>query len=70
MLNIHIDNPDVEKSLKQTYGDDEQSIVNAFMEFVQQQRIKKDIGISIQQLDNGEKIPLKNAMKQIRSKYE
>jgi len=70
MLNIHIDNPDVEKSLKQTYGDDEQSIVNAFMEFVQQQRIKRDIGISIQQLDNGEKIPLKNAMKQIRSKYE
>lgn len=58
MLNIHIDNPEIEKSIKQTYGEDSASIARAFLEFIKQQRNMQDIGISIEQLQNGEGIPL------------
>jgi len=70
MLNIQIDNPELEKNIKQTYGDDSQLIASAFCEFVKQQRIRRDIGISIKQLDAGEGIPLAEVMEGIRSKYE
>ncbi|VAW97231.1 hypothetical protein MNBD_GAMMA21-866 [hydrothermal vent metagenome] len=70
MLNIHIDNPELEQSIRQTYGEDTKSIANAFFEFIQQQKIKQDIGVSIEQLKAGEGIPLDTAMREIRSKYE
>ncbi len=70
MLNIRIDNPELEKSIKQTYGEDTVGIASAFSEFIQQQKIKQDIGISIEQLDAGEGIALGNVMKDIRAKYE
>ena len=70
MLNIQIDNPELEKSIKRAYGDDTQSIAIAFSEFIQQQKIKRDIGISIKQLNAGEGIPLADAIGEIRAKYE
>ncbi|MEE9492434.1 MAG: hypothetical protein V3W04_03505 [Gammaproteobacteria bacterium] len=70
MLNIQIDNPELEKSIKHAYGDDTKSIAIAFSEFIKQQQIKRDIGISIKQLDSGEGIPLSNAVSEIRAKYE
>lgn len=70
MLNIHIDNPELEKNIKQTYGEDTKSIARAFFDFIQQQKIKQDIGISIEQLDAGKGIPLGDAMKDIRAKYK
>ena len=69
MLNIQIDNPEPEKNIRKIYGDDSQSIANAFLEFVRQQGIKQDIGISIKQLDTGEGLPLAEVMEGIRSKY-
>jgi hypothetical protein len=70
MLTINIDNPELEQSIKQAYGDDKQTLANAFMEFIQQKRIKQDIDISIQQLDAGEGIPMEDVMKDIKAKYE
>ncbi len=70
MLNIRIDNPELEKSIKQTYGGDTVGIASAFSEFIQQQKIKQDIGVSVEQLDAGEGIALGNVMKDIRAKYE
>lgn len=70
MLNIQIDNPELEQSLKQTYGENSQSIVRAFAEFVQQQKIKQDIGVSIEQLETGQGIPLSQAINEIRASYE
>lgn len=70
MLNIHIDNPELEKNIKQTYGDDTRSIARAFFEFIHQQKIKQDIGVSIEQLESGEGISLGDVMKDIRAKYE
>ncbi len=70
MLNIRIDNPELEKSLKQCYGDDSQSIAKAFLKFVQQENIKRDVGISIEQLDAEEGVPLSEVMREARKKYE
>jgi hypothetical protein len=70
MLNIRIDNPELEKNIRQTYGEDTISIANAFSEFIHQQKIKQDIGISIEQLDAGEGLTLGNVMEDVRAKYE
>ncbi len=70
MLKIQIDNPELEKSIKQTYGNDTKSIAKAFSDFIQQQKLKQDIGVSITQLDDGKAIPMENVMRDIQTKYE
>jgi len=70
MLNIHIDNQELEQTIQQTYGNDSKSLARAFFKFIQQQKIKQDIGISIEQLQSGEGIALRDMMKDIRGKYE
>ena len=70
MLNIEINNPELEASLQQLFGNNQQSIALAFAEFVQQSKIKQDIGVSIAQLDAGEGLSLREAMQSIRNKYE
>ena len=70
MLKIQIDNPELEKSIKQTYGNDTKSIAKAFSDFIQQQKLKQDIGISITQLDDCNAIPMENVMRDIQAKYE
>ena len=70
MLKIQIDNPELEKSIRQTFGDDTKSIARAFSDFIQQQKLKQDIGVSITQLDNGEAMPMENVMRDIQAKYE
>lgn len=70
MLNIEIDNPELEASLQQLFGNNQQSIGWAFAEFVQQRKIKQDIGVSIAQLNAGEGVSLNDAMQSIRQKYE
>jgi len=70
MLNIEIDNPELEESLKQLFGNNQQSIARAFAEFVHQRKIKQDIGVSIAQLEAGEGLSLNETMQSIRQKYE
>lgn len=70
MLNIRIDNPEIEKSIRQTYGEDPNTIAKAFFEFIKQQRNKQDIGISIEELRDGKGIPLGDVIQDISSKYE
>jgi hypothetical protein len=70
MLNIHIDDTELEKSIKQVFGEDTRSIASAFSEFIKQRRIRQDIGISIEQLAAGESLPLSDVMDGIRAKYE
>lgn len=44
-------------------------LAKAFIEFIQQQKNKQDIGISISELDNGKGIALANVIEDIASKY-
>lgn len=62
MLNIEINNPELEASLQQLFGNNQQSIASAFAEFVQQRKIKQDIGVSIAQLDAGEDLSLREPL--------
>ncbi len=70
MLNIHIDDPGLEASIRETYGDDTRALARAFAEFLSQERIKEDIRVSIEQLDAGEGVPLSQAIQEISAKYE
>ncbi|MEA3413801.1 MAG: hypothetical protein U9R74_20060 [Pseudomonadota bacterium] len=70
MLNIHIDDPELEECIKQTFGEDTRSIARAFSKFIRQQRIKQDIGVSIEQLDTGGSAALGDVMRDIRARYE
>lgn len=70
MLTIHIKDPEIEKSIKQTCGDDPNIIARAFAQFARQQRINLDIGISIEEISEGECIPLATVISDIRAKYE
>ena len=70
MLNIKIDNPELEANIKQTFGNDSQSLAEAFASFISKQRIKQDIGVSIRQLEAGEGVPITDVMEAARRKYE
>ena len=70
MLNIQIDDPELEKSIRKTYGDNTQSIARAFAAFIQQEQLKDDVRVSVQQLDNGEAIPLRTVMQDLRARCE
>jgi hypothetical protein len=68
MLNIVIDNPELEANLQQLFGNNQQSLVSAFAEFVQQRKIKQDIGVSIAELEAGEGLSLRETMQSICQK--
>lgn len=70
MLSITIDNPELESSLKQLYGDNDQAMAKAFSEFLKQQQIKQEVGVAIEQLDAGQGIGFNTAIHEIRAKYE
>ena len=70
MINISINNPDIENILQQTYGNNYNRLIEEFSQFIQTTKIKEDIGISIQQLEQGEGIKFTDAFKQIKQNYE
>ncbi len=70
MLNIQIDDPELEERVRETYGDNVHAIAQDFMTFLRQERIKGDVGVSIEQLNSGNALPLGTVMQEIRAKYE
>jgi hypothetical protein len=70
MLNIQIDNPEIEKSVRLAYGENSQAIAMAFADFIRQKTIKQDIGISIQQINSGQATPMSQVINEIVTKYE
>lgn len=68
MLKIHIDDPELEKSIRSAYGDNPKSIARAFAAFIQQEQLKDDVRVSVQQLENGEAIPLRTVMQDLRAR--
>jgi hypothetical protein len=56
--------------VRKNYGENTTSLAQAFMQFLQQQRIRQDVKIAMQQLDNQQGIPAKTAFEAVRSRYE
>ena len=69
MLNIQIDNPELEQCIKQTYGENSHLIAKDFVDFIQQQKIKQDLSVSIEQLDAGQGIPMEHVFNDISRKF-
>ena len=42
MLNLQINDPELEHDLMQTYGNSKQSVIDAFSQFIKQQKIIND----------------------------
>lgn len=70
MLNIRIEDPEIEKSIKQTCGEDPNTIAQAFCEFVRQRKTKQDVGVSIEEIRDGKGIPLETVIRELSIKYE
>jgi methionine synthase II (cobalamin-independent) len=70
MLSIQIDNPALEADLKQTFGDNPQSVARAFAEFIQAKKVSNDINISLAQLEQGQAVNFSEVFNSIRAKYE
>lgn len=70
MLNLQINDPELERNLIQTYGDNKQSIIEAFTQFIKNQNIKNDVAISKKQAINGEFIELDTVFDSICDKYK
>jgi len=70
MLNIQIDDPELEKKIRYAFGGNDELIGNAFVEFIQLQKIKRDAAISIRQHDAGHSQSLSNVMGDVRAKYK
>ena len=70
MLNLQINDPELEQNLRQAYGNDNQSIIEAFSQFVKQQRIKQDITVSKEQAINAEVIELDEMVAPICARYK
>ncbi len=67
MLNIKIDNPELEREIKQSFGDDNQSLANAFADFLHQYQVRQDIAVSITRLEQGQGLSMDQAIAEGRA---
>ncbi len=70
MIHLEINNPELEKTIQQTFGNDQESLVLAFTEFLHKKKIQKDIQVSIQQIEQKKVLTLERTFEQVRSRYE
>ena len=70
MLTIEIDNPALETNIKNNYGDDEQSIKQAFIDFLQYKQLKQDVIIAQDELRQGRAIASNQVFNSLRAKYQ
>lgn len=70
MLNIQIDNPELEEYIRKHFGDDTQTLAQAFSMFLQQYQVNQDVKIAVDQLERGEGIDLKQVIADTRARYE
>jgi len=70
MLSFQINNDELEQDIKQTYGDNKQSMMIAFAQFIKQQKIKHDVAIAKEQAVKGEVIELDKVIDDICAKYK
>jgi len=69
MLNLQINDPELEDNLLQIYGNNKQSIIDAFSQFLQQQKIINDVIISKKQIISGDIIDIDTAFDSVIDMY-
>lgn len=69
MLAIQIDDPELEAFYREEYEQDNTSLVQQFLQFLREQRIKQDVKQSIVEIERGEFLTIDEAFDQILDKY-
>jgi hypothetical protein len=69
MINIKIYNPELEREIRQSFGEDTHSLATEFVDFFHHCQIRQDIEVSIAQLDKGLGINMKQAITEVRAKH-
>ncbi len=69
MFAITINNPEIEKFLKDEFKNDENTLLDKFVEFIKFQKIKRDVDISNLEFENGEFVDIDSAFLEVTSKY-
>lgn len=72
MLAIQIDDPELEEFYREEYEEykgDPPSLAQQFMAFLREQRIKRDVKQSIEEIERGEFLTINEAFDQILDNY-
>lgn len=69
MMTIKINNPGAEEFLKKEFGNNSESLVQNFLEFVKLQKIRKEVALSLDELDRDEFVALDEAFQKATERY-
>jgi len=66
---ININNLEIEKFISEEFKNDENTLLDKFVEFIRFQKIKKDVEIANLEFDNGDFLDIDSAFLEVTSKY-
>jgi len=66
---ININNPEIEKFISEEFKNDENTLLDKFVEFIRFQKIKKDVELANLEFDNGDFLDIDSAFLEVTSKY-
>lgn len=69
MLTLQIENPDLEQYLEEEFHGDRNAMAQRFLEFLELQKIRRDVKASEEELERGESLSLEEAFGPVLEKY-
>ncbi len=69
MFAININNPEIEIFLNEEFKNDENTLLDKFVEFIKFQKVKRDVEIANLEFDNGDFLDIDSAFLEVTSKY-
>jgi len=70
MLKFQIDDSELEETIQNNFGNNTDRLVQEFISFIREKKIKEDVSVSVEQLNQGKGIPMSVVMEDLRNKYE
>ena len=70
MLKFQIDDSELEETIQNNFGNNTDRLVQEFVSFLRTKKIKEDVLVSVEQLNQGKGIPMSAVMEDLRNKYE
>lgn len=69
MLSIQLNNHELESFIQDEYRGDEKTLMRQFVEFLRFQKIKREVEVSIEELDRDEFVGIDEAFEMATAKY-
>ena len=70
MLSIQLNNHELESFIQDEFRGDEKTLMCQFIEFLRFQKIKREVEVSIEELDRDEFLGIDEAFEMATAKYE